>query len=471
MLTTIHYVSIALTMGLVTLVGLFSVFKVKTAEDFNVGGRKLSIIGVTGAIIGSFAGGTVTIGTAQMAYSYGIGALWFTIGAGISCLMLALFLARPMREKEVSTVAEYLVQEYGSSIRKWVAIFTIIGMIIQVAVQAMAAVPVIKGMVPLSSYLAAVLAVLLIILYVIGGGIWGTSMVGLIKLFLLSVSLFAGGLISLIALGGLNGAMEILPDRAFSLFPRGIPLDLGGVFSIIVGFASTQAFLQPVFSGLDVRAARLGSFGAALLLPLYGLAGVFIGLFMSVEHPNINPAFALPGFFYWEVNPWLGGIANATLLISLILTGGALSLGVSTVLTRDVYKNYRVGATDKEMLLIGRGSILGVGTLVLVLVIFSLDTLILDWSYLSNALRGTAVFLPLLGAVFLSGRINPAVVRWMVILGPLSTLLWAFLSPLKIHPLFIGLPVAILCCLVGKFLESVNLLDNKKKERSNIYHD
>jgi len=472
LLTTAHYISIALTLAVVTMVGLLSFSKVKTSDDFIVGGRSLLPFGVTGAIVGSFAGGTVTIGTAQMAYKYGIGAIWFTLGAGISCLVLALFLARPMREKKVSTVTEYLVDEYGKQIRTWVALFTAIGMFIQIAVQVMAAVPVIIGMVPISPFLAATLTVFLIILYIIGGGVWGTSMVGLIKLFLLSITLFTGGILSYLHLGGLHGARELLPTiPTFSLFPRGLALDLGGVFSTIVGFTSTQTFLQPIFAGREVRSARMGALGAAVFIPLYGLAGVAIGLFMRVAHPDINPAFALPVFFYMHLNPWLGGMANATLLISLILTGGALALGVSTVLTRDIYGFCRSGATDLEILRVSRGIILGVGVLALALVFFSLNSLILDWTYLSNALRGATVFLPLLGAVFLPGRIHPAGVHRAVILAPLITLLWAYFSPVKLHPLFVGLPVVLLCMLTGVLLGTRVNSHTAIRSHNNIYHD
>ncbi|MBQ2218175.1 MAG: sodium:solute symporter family protein, partial [Firmicutes bacterium] len=43
---------------------------------------------VAGVIIGTLVGGSSTVGTAQLAYTYGLSAWWFTLGAGISCLVL-----------------------------------------------------------------------------------------------------------------------------------------------------------------------------------------------------------------------------------------------------------------------------------------------------------------------------------------------------------------------------------------------
>ena len=446
MLSAVHYLSFILTLTLVAAVGVFSFLKVKNADDFAVGGRRLPPAGVTGAIVGSFAGGTVTIGTAQMAYSLGLGAMWFTIGAGVSCLLLAIFLVRPMREKEVVTLTQFLVTEYGPSIRMWVALFTASGMFVQAAVQVMAAVPVLKGMLPVSAVTAAALTVLLMVLYVAGGGIWGTSMVGLVKLILLSVTLFAGGYYSFSHFFGPGGVLQALPAAHLqNMLPRGALVDLGGAFSVIVGFASTQAFLQPLYAARDVRSARLGAVYAAVLIPLFGLAGTAVGLFMRARHPGIESASALPGFIFGYMDPWLAGIAAATLLVSLVLTAAALTLGVSTVLTRDVYRCLRPHAADAKLLRLSRWFIPLAGLLVFFLALTSLNTLILDWTYLSNALRGTAVFLPLLGAVLLPGRLNAKGVYRAVIWGPLATILWAIFAPLDVHPLFIGLSVGLVC--------------------------
>ena len=41
--------------------------------------------------MGTLVGGASTIGTAQLAYSFGFSAWWFTLGAGLGCVMLAAF--------------------------------------------------------------------------------------------------------------------------------------------------------------------------------------------------------------------------------------------------------------------------------------------------------------------------------------------------------------------------------------------
>lgn len=41
-------------------------------KDYSLGGRKAGAAGVTGILLGSLVGGASTVGTVQMAYSYGM---------------------------------------------------------------------------------------------------------------------------------------------------------------------------------------------------------------------------------------------------------------------------------------------------------------------------------------------------------------------------------------------------------------
>jgi len=404
---------------------------------------------VGGSLIGSFVGGTSTIGTAQMAYQYGISAVWFTLGAGLACLVLGLFLVRPLREREVDTVPQFLAGTYGDNVRPWVALYTSAGMFIQIAAQSLAAIPLLTNLFPLSPQWAAVIFTIVLITYVVFGGFWGASLVGILKLVLIYGTLCTAGLLAFKLLGGVPGARLALPAVPwFSMFPRGLGKELASGFSVVVGFISTQTYLQPVFAGKDARSARRGVFLAGLLIPLAGLASAVIGLTMRVARPGINPGDALPLFLVSYLNPWLGGAALATLLISLVLTGAALCLGVGTILAQDIYVRYRPRAGDGEMLLSSRLLVLLVGVLSLVFVLFNLNTLILQWAFLSMALRGVTVFAPLMGSIFAPGYLKPAAGLIAIVAAPLLALAWAFLFPNAIDPLYLGMGLSV-AILVG----------------------
>ena len=68
---------------------------------------------VAGIIMGTLVGGSSTVGTAQLAFNYGMSAWWFTLGGGIACLMLALVYAKPWRRSGCMTLIGIISKEYG----------------------------------------------------------------------------------------------------------------------------------------------------------------------------------------------------------------------------------------------------------------------------------------------------------------------------------------------------------------------
>lgn len=452
MITHTHYISILSIIILMTLAGIYSARFVRTASDFSMGGGKIGSSLVGGFLIGAFIGGTSTVGTAQTAYQYGISAVWFTLGGGLGCIVLALFLAEPMRARGVETVPQFLAGAYGETVRPWVAIYTSVGMFIQVAAQGLAAVPILTSLFPVSPHIAAVIFTVALITYIMFGGLWGASLVGFVKLVLIYAALFAAGYIVYDLSGGLSEIRHSFPTGSWlSLFPQGVGKELASGFSVIVGFISTQTYLQPVFAARDTRSARRGLLLAGALIPLAGLISAIIGMHMRVMHPDIEPASAMPLFLLSHLNPWIGGAALGTLLVSLFLTGSALSLGCSTVLAKDIYGKLRARAGDGEMLFISRAMILLVGAGCLVFMLLNTGTLILKWAFLSMTLRGVTVFAPLAGAVFAAGRLKPEAGVRAVIIAPLLAMLWAFVFPGAIDPLYVGMGISAAILLLGSF--------------------
>lgn len=87
-----HIAGVVLTLLVITSIIVMSSRKVANAKEFTLGGGKTSSFMVSSAIMGTLVGGSSTIGTAQLAFSYGFSAIWFCLGAGLGCLLLAIFL-------------------------------------------------------------------------------------------------------------------------------------------------------------------------------------------------------------------------------------------------------------------------------------------------------------------------------------------------------------------------------------------
>jgi SSS family solute:Na+ symporter len=111
-----HLVIMAMTIGFVLAGGLYAARSVKSAEGFSLGGRSAGIPMIAGSIAGTCVGGGATVGTAQLAGSIGLSAVWFTIGVGLSLLVMGLIYARPLRYTGLETISQYLVENYGKEL-------------------------------------------------------------------------------------------------------------------------------------------------------------------------------------------------------------------------------------------------------------------------------------------------------------------------------------------------------------------
>jgi solute:Na+ symporter, SSS family len=444
-ITAQHAVGMVVAMLAVFGIGIYSARKVHTAVDFSVSGRKAGSFLVMGTILGTLVGGASTIGTAQLAYLYGFSAWWFTLGGGIGCLIIAIFLVRPMRETSFETIPRFISSSFGATAGVMAALFVSLGMFINIMPQVFSAMALLSSMFAIDLRLAALLTVALAVLYVVFGGAWGTGLMGVTKIMLTCFAMIAAGLVALFLAGGPASLTAHFPPFPwFSLFGRGVNTDLAAAFALMVGVLSSQIYFQGIFSSRDLRAARGGALLSALLAPAIGLGGILVGLFMRMHYPDINPAQALPLFVINHLPPWFAGVVLITLLLASIGTGAGLTLGVSTMLNRDIYRRLRPDADDQKVLQVFRLLIVAVMMIALAVVLVADGgALILSWSYLSLGLRGATICFPLLAAIFLKGKISPAAGTLAVITGP-TVVIAGTIFPFGLNPLYPGLAVSFL---------------------------
>ena len=446
-----HIIGILLALTMVTAVGLYAGKKVKNAADFTVGGKKAGPLVVAGSIIGTLVGGSSTVGTAQLAYLYGFSGWWFTLGAGIGCLLLGVFLAKPVYYSDKETVSQILAGEYGRRAGAVGSVCATMGIFINIIAQILASVALLTTFFPISPLFASLLTVLLMTCYVVFGGFWGAGMVGVLKLILLYVAVMGGGILAFLLGGGWQAFYGGLPHaQFFNLFARGFNVDFSAGFSLLVGVLSTQTYIQAILSAKSLKAARGGAYLSAFLIPPIGLAGIFIGLYMRLHYPAIKAAAAFPLFIMQWIDPLPAGIVMATLMLAAVGTGAGLSLGISTIITRDIYKVYiNPQAKDNQLLLLSRVVILGVLLLAMAFSTGNIGSLILQWSFMSMGLRGAALFIPFCGALFLKGRVDSFWVVAAIVAGPVVMLAGKLFLPPAADPLLLAVFASGFFVLLG----------------------
>lgn len=428
----------------------------------NKGGQsKNSLPVVAGVIMGTLVGGSSTVGTAQLAYNYGLSAWWFTLGAGIACLILALVYAIPLRRSGCPTLVGMIRKEFGPTVGMLASVLSAVGTFINIISQLIAATAVIAVVAPtLSIGPSVAIAAVFMVLYVIFGGTKGAGMVGIVKTVLLYVAMMACGVMVLYMVGSFSSFAEMVhaienPNGVnfFSLFARGFGTDAGACLSLILGVLTTQTYAQGILSGQSDRAGRGGALISAFLIPPIGIGGILVGLYMRANaalYPGITAKTALTTFVTAHVPPLLAGIILGTLFVAVVGTGAGLALGISTILNNDIVKKLTHRFDDPQkasalskvwiIVILAGACLLSTG---------SLGDTILQFAFMSMGLRGAVVFVPLICALWLPGRVDKKYAAVSVVVSPILVLLFGVLKILPFDSLFVGIIASLIIMGVG----------------------
>lgn len=492
MVSWIHLAGIVLTVALLLAVSWLSGRKVKDARGFTTGGTSGSWM-VCGALLGTLAGGQSTIGTAQLAFCYGMSAWWFTIGAGLGSLVLGLLYAGPLRRSGCTTLLEVVSREYGHKAETVGSVLFLIGIFISIVSQVLSSSAMITSLFGIHLVWASIVSALLIMLLVLFGGIRSAGAGGIVKLVLLYVSSIVAGVVVWQIAGGFPGLkegvdrvyldtpqlaglnnltdIESIHHRYGSPFARGFFKDMGGCLSLILGVVSTQTYAQCIWSAASTKKARRGAVLCSLFMPIIGAACTLVGIYMrghyitSAELAGIErmggtvpagigvidgSALAFPVFVLEHLPAWLGGLLLGTMLINILGCGSGLSLGASTILVRDVYGNLkrRLGMTSSPLSQLAqtRWSIVGILLMAFIVAILFNGTFINDLGFLSLGLRAVAILFPLCFALWKPGRFKPERVLLSMPVG-VAAMLVANTTSLPGDAVYYGLGASLLVIL------------------------
>ena len=112
---------------LVTLaLGYWAAGKARTASDFFVAGRGVSVGGNASAISGEYLSAASFMGVAGMVMSSGYDALWYPVCYACGYLFLLLFIAGPLRRFGAYTIPDFAEGRYDSPLFRKIAVLFVL---------------------------------------------------------------------------------------------------------------------------------------------------------------------------------------------------------------------------------------------------------------------------------------------------------------------------------------------------------
>ena len=433
-------------------IGFWSGKLVKTKDDFYVAGSSFGAFSVAGAASGTYIGGGTVIGTAQLAFTDGFSAMYFAIGCCSSMILTALVFSGKARDSGCQTIQEMVLSEFGRTAGTLAIFLGVLALYINNISHLFSGVSLISSVFPgFSEMTSVVITAVLIFSCACLGGFWGMSIINVIKTTILLSTAVIAAVYIFITTDGLSQVIPQVPERFFTLCPRGPGTDLGNGLSVMLGIISSQTTMQAVFSGKSNADCRKGFLMGAVLLPVAGLCCGTIGVYMRTIAPEINALQAFPQFVIMHTHGLVRGIILATTLVAVASAGTSIMLSISGILVNNVYIKLRPQATTRQQLNFSRAIMLCCLCLSTFIISRGAGDGVMQYNFLSMGLRCTVLFFPMCAFLFMPGKVSRRCAIMSIVCGPIALLLGKFVIPLPFDCIFLGVAVCFAFMLLGYF--------------------
>ncbi|WP_255472291.1 sodium:solute symporter family protein [Quadrisphaera setariae] len=392
------YVLVALYFVVVLGIGLLARRRISSSLDFLLSGRSLPAW-VTGlAFVSANLGAIELLGQAANGAQFGEQAFhYYWIGAIPAMVFLALVMMPFYYGSKVRSVPEFLGRRFDAKTQRLQGLLFALASVLLAGVNLYAMAIVVNALLGLPTWLAIVLAGVIVLAYTFLGGLSAAIYNEVLQFFVIVATMVPLTLVGLHRVGGWGGLVQRLTDQGsgsmLQAFPgsdlTGITNGVGSTIGVVLGLGFVTSFgywttnfteVQRAFSARSASAAQRTPLIAAFPKVLIALVIIVPGMVAAVLVPGIEALKTggpSGGVTYNDAVPLLLdellpngflGVALAGLLAAFMAGMAANVSSFNTVVTYDLWQDWvRPGRDDAHYLEVGRavtviGTALAIGT-------------------------------------------------------------------------------------------------------------
>ena len=434
-------------------------------EQWTVGGRGFGAIFVFLLMAGEIYTTFSFLGGSGWAYGKGAPALYVLIYISLSYVLSYWLLPavwKYAKEHRLMSQSDFFVSKYKSrTLGILASLVGVVSMIPVIVVQLKGLGIIVSeasyGAVSMSA--AVWLGAVALTIYVMISGIHGSAWIAIIKDTLMVVIIgFLGIYLPIHYFGGIQPMFETihaanpeflkLPDQGLS-----VSWFISTVILLVFGFYMWPQVFSAVYSAKSGKVFRKN----AIISPLYTLMLLFVffvGFAAILKVPGLADGdLSLLRLSIETFDPWFIGIIGGAGLLTALVPGSMLLMNVSTVLAKNVYKEFAPSMSDRNVVRLAKGL---VPVIALIAVYFTLnggDTMS------ALILMGYSLMTQLFPSLIFSlKKKNPVNVYGAVtgIIAGLAVVTYITLSQSTIGTLFPSLPQAAKDLNVGIIALAIN---------------
>lgn len=420
----LDWLAIAVYFALLILIGVQTMRRVSTADDFAVAGNRIIWPVFFGSLAAAFLGGGASLGVAGATMRDGYVYMLAFAAFGLQTFLVGLFVAPRLKNyRGAHTLGDVMHEHYGRPARVVTGVLSVALCTGILGAQALAVGTVVNATLGLPVVPSVVVGMGIVILYSTMGGAWAVIQTDLLQFVFLGVLIPVALLIGLDAVGGAGALVAQLPADHMSVMGDYSATQFIGLFAaFLLGETLVPPYVQRTFSTPDSTHARRGFALSGAFSFVFFFVSASIGLVALVLYPDIPTDSALPTVVSNLMPVGLLGLVVAALLAVVMSTASGYINSTAVSFTDDLYRPLSGAPVgDRRRVTIERvvSVVVGAGATVFALSVPS----IVDALLYSYTLWAPTMIVPLLGAVLFGARSGPAALS-AIAAGAAVTGLW-----------------------------------------------
>lgn len=447
------------------LIGFFAARGVKTADDFMVAGRNMSLPVLIGTLTAGWLGAGTVVGYASIGYNNGLGALWWAIG-GLMGAFIVVLMSSKLRKIAQYTIPDILELRFSPLARILGAVPVILAFTAIVGYQMKAVGYVLEVIMDIDATTGLWIGATVIIFYTVAGGMLSVAYTDVAQFVFLIIGLIIAAPIAFKAAGGISGLVANLPDTHFE--PTG-GMGFIAALAVLLPFfmLSTvdQNLYQRMFSAKNEKIARIGAITAVICAAFIMFLVLVISMSSRALFPGIKSDLAVYVIATDLLSPLLGTILLISILSIIMSTSDSYLLSPATNIVRDIYLRFmKPNASDKKILFLTRLWVVVLGVLAFSGAMW-FET-VLEYAMIAYTIYGAGVFFPIVASFFWKRATSAGAVS-AIIGGTVFTIIWEFFVSSTLPTIYIGGGVSLLLLVTVSLLTSHASTENPELFSSN----
>lgn len=320
-------------LAVVTGIGIYSFFRVRTAADYYISGKRGGWLQISGSLFATIMGGSAILGTVELSQKAGWPAAWFLLSAAAGLMVLSLISSR-ISILGHYTLPELLLRFYGRKAEMAASILIPVAWTGIVAAQIIAGAKIISSLQLTSYSQGALICGIVFIFYTIAGG-----QLSILKTDFAQALIILAGIYTMLVLRLLHPAgTEAGPPVPVELFND--RFSVADLFFLILTYSVTFVVGPDIYSRIfcarNPQVARKSVITVAILVIPVAFALTYLGV-AAVNTAEPSGGFILPGTGF--LPPWALGLIAAALLSAVMSSADTTLLTSSMILSELITGN------------------------------------------------------------------------------------------------------------------------------------